>query len=477
MEPDWVERAKRGEPAAVAQLYRQYWRAARAVAYGVTRDLSLAEDAASEAFWTAMDSLASLRDPQRFGPWLRTIVLRTARRIKAASSAPKSIVPEALSDAEAAAPGERLEQQELAAMIREAVGSLPAILREVISLYYFEGYSVEDAARFLGVPVGTLKRRLHDGRQRLQAAAIRIAKGKKPMSPEREHVLQRLQDLIDKGGDSDAVHQVIREALELRPVPQDLLRKLMRQQFAAARDAIPAQVRAERERLVRDYWDEFVRPSARATDPRHPVGAVAAALLAVMPEFEDRTADAYLDFETASRRLEEQTAEPAPLPPGFTEGRPVSYVRRVRGLLIQDQDGSVYTQFDLIRLKSSRQDFETTWREGFRISDVLLLSWLRARPLELREVESFLRRLADAVVPGLPVSFASYEEPHYRSALRMQLGNVRIPAATGGILNPWPGVPEDMEIASARIYLEAWATARSGQRIELAELPFPLVER
>jgi len=99
-----------------------------------------------------MSGLANLRDPRRFGPWLRTIVVRTARRFKTASSAQKGIGAPALPDAEAPAPGEGLEQQELTALIREAVASLPAIFREAISLFYFEGYSVEDAARFLGVP-------------------------------------------------------------------------------------------------------------------------------------------------------------------------------------------------------------------------------------------------------------------------------------------------------------------------------------
>jgi len=105
-EHDWVERAKQGEPVAIAELYRRYWRAARAAAYGVTGDLSLAEDAASEAFSAAMSGLADLRDPDRFGPWLRTIVVRTARRFKTASSTQKSIEPQALPDAEAPAPGE-----------------------------------------------------------------------------------------------------------------------------------------------------------------------------------------------------------------------------------------------------------------------------------------------------------------------------------------------------------------------------------
>ncbi len=31
-EQNWVEKAKQGEPAAIAELYRRYWRAARATA-------------------------------------------------------------------------------------------------------------------------------------------------------------------------------------------------------------------------------------------------------------------------------------------------------------------------------------------------------------------------------------------------------------------------------------------------------------
>ena len=73
-EHDWVERARRGEPTAIAELYGRYWRAARAAAYGVTADLSLAEDTASEAFSIAVSSMADLRDSQRLGPWLPHVV-------------------------------------------------------------------------------------------------------------------------------------------------------------------------------------------------------------------------------------------------------------------------------------------------------------------------------------------------------------------------------------------------------------------
>ena len=47
VEQNLVQRAKQGDTAAVGELFRLYWRAARAAAYGVTSDFALAEDAAS----------------------------------------------------------------------------------------------------------------------------------------------------------------------------------------------------------------------------------------------------------------------------------------------------------------------------------------------------------------------------------------------------------------------------------------------
>lgn len=469
-EHDCVERAGRGDPAAVAALYRTYWRAARAAAYGVTGDLSLAEDAASEAFAAAMGSLANLRDPERFGPWLRTIVVRTARRLKTASSTRHKTEPQPAPDAQT--PGQRLEQQELAALIREAVGSLPAILREAVSLFYFEGYSVEEAARFLGVPVGTVKRRLHDGRRRLREAAQHIVAGDRPMNEQREHVLRQLGELIDKGGDSDAVYRVMREAMALRPVPHDLLRTLLRRETEARRAAAAPEEIAKREQFVRSHWDEMTRPSPRATDPQHPVGAAADAIRAALPEFEERPA-APIDFDTAMRRFRGQD-EPASPPSEFTEGRPVSYWRISHGLLVQDEDGTVYGQHELFAKKTSRQDMEAAWQKGLRVSDVLTLWWLRPKPLELHDVESLLRRLVEAVIPGTPVAFSPTDAFQYRAALRMQIGDIPVPGAIGGLLEPRPGQPQEMEMANVQLYLESWATARSGQTIELAGSPFPL---
>jgi RNA polymerase sigma factor (sigma-70 family) len=477
-EQNWVERAAQGEPAAIAELYQRYWRAARAAAYGVTGNLSQAEDAASEAFFTAVENLASLRSPQRFGPWLRTIVIRAARRLRPQ----KRISPETASDLEIAAPGERLEQQELAALIREAVEGLPATGREAICLYYYEGYSVADAARFLDVPVGTLKRRLHDGRRRLHAAAERILEGSKPMDPEREQLVQELQKAAAEGLDSEAFYQVMRKAVGLRPVPRELLKEFRNRHMEAIRKrARKPLLPPEQEQRLRESLRQIHEPSERAGDPNHPVGAVADAIRGALPEFKSWQVDlSQVNLAERAQRLFDNRAEALSylLPPDFLEEPRGAYLSAERDLLIQDQDGSVLLMGELLEKKATQEAFREQLKSGGCMSDVLCLLWRQPGPLDLRTIEDLLRRLSERVVPGVPVRFRSYEEPRYRAALRMQLGDNPIPAAVGGVLNPWSILPEGVYVASVGIYLEPWASIRSGQAIELTEgTPFPSLKR
>ncbi len=54
------------------------------------------------------------------------------------------------------------------ALLRTRVASLTRLYREVITLHYIGGLSVAELAERLGVPEGTVKRRLHDGREKLK---------------------------------------------------------------------------------------------------------------------------------------------------------------------------------------------------------------------------------------------------------------------------------------------------------------------
>jgi hypothetical protein len=73
----------------------------------------------------------------------------------------------------------------------------------------------------------------------------------------------------------------------------------------------------------------------------------------------------------------------------------------------------------------------------------------------------------------MPVRFLAYDVPQYRAGLRMQLGDDPIPAAIGGVHNPWPGLSDEVSVASILICLEPWAAAQSGRIIELADFSLP----
>jgi RNA polymerase sigma factor (sigma-70 family) len=467
-EQSWVQRAKQGEPVAIAELYRHYWRAARAAAYGVTGDLDLAEDAASEAFYAALDGLGDLKDVQRFVPWLHTIVVRTARRLKAVKSKEKKVELQTLPDNESPAPNVSLEQREMAALIHEAVGNLSESLREAMSLFYFEGYSVEEAARFLDIPVGTLKRRLHDGRNRLRQIAEQILKGTKPVYPKREQLLKRFRDIIDKGKDSKTFHQLMPQIFRLRPLPYDLIAKYLQRHSKIAKVMVTPEGREKVQHRSRKVLEYIGRPSARALDPDHVVCKVAHAIRAALPEFKEW----HLDLSQLAQNVVQKfmgNLDQSPLPPGFAEGSGGSYMYISRASLVKSRDGSWKTIYEIMQ-ETEWQDFnDEVFINNGRLSDALILMWMQSDTIELRAIEELLRKLSEVIAPQIPVSFVAYEEPRYQASLRMQFENVSVPAANGGPLNPWPNMSEGVSAASVSIFLEPWATAQSGQVVELIE--------
>ena len=69
-------------------------------------------------------------------------------------------------------PQARLEASELRQRVLDAIGRLSKTQRETVTLYYISEYSQAEVASILGVPVGTIKRRLHDARERLKEGLL-----------------------------------------------------------------------------------------------------------------------------------------------------------------------------------------------------------------------------------------------------------------------------------------------------------------
>ena len=273
----------------------------------------------------------------------------------------------------------------------------------------------------------------------------------------------------EAGKDEVNVAQAMREAMRLRPFPDDVLREAMRKHWAPKFEKAASD--PERTREMRKCLSLAYSASERAADPNHPVGAVAGAIRLALPEFKSWQPDvSKIDYSQAARRMFEGKASFS-MPPNFAEESSASYISAMRVWLVQDSDGSVCTTSELIQKKATQKEMHEQMSQGNRLSDALRLFWKRPEPIELRAVEDMLRYLSETIVPETPVRFTAFDGAHYRAGLRMQLAENPIPAAIGGVHNPHPllGTSDGTGVASVMIYLEPWAAAKSREVVELAD--------
>jgi RNA polymerase sigma factor (sigma-70 family) len=171
-EAETVERARRGDAAAYADLVQRYTEMAFRTAYLVTGSAADAEDAAQDAFVKAYRALPRFRPGGSFRAWLLRIVgneARNRRRSAGRRAALELRVAERLRVV-GAAPSP--EAAALAAEERRALlGALNRMAeedRQVISCRYLLQLSVEETAAALDLPEGTVKSRLSRALSRLR---------------------------------------------------------------------------------------------------------------------------------------------------------------------------------------------------------------------------------------------------------------------------------------------------------------------
>lgn len=147
-------------------------------------DKGAAPDIVQESFIVALANLSSLRDPEAFPVWFRQIIRRrVASANRKRTDSPLDENREPVSDRPS--PREELDRQRLAAIVRKAVESLPPASRVTAELYYFDEMKCSAIATQLDLPLGTVKRRLHDARCSLRAMlAGLVDEAPPPLTPE-----------------------------------------------------------------------------------------------------------------------------------------------------------------------------------------------------------------------------------------------------------------------------------------------------
>lgn len=136
-----------------AALAEQHKHSLWVLALALTRSHSDAEDALQEALITAFVARDQLEDSRAFLPWVRRILVRQSSRLYRRVQAP--VDPQVLHSLMAT------KEDQTDMHFWELVLMLPDDLRKVVALRYLADMSQEEAARVLGIRVGTVKSRLN----------------------------------------------------------------------------------------------------------------------------------------------------------------------------------------------------------------------------------------------------------------------------------------------------------------------------
>lgn len=134
------------------------------VAYSVLRHRQDAEDVAQDVLVRAHRRFATLRDPTRYRAWIVRMTWRLAmdHRRGDARRRQRELAHTQLAPTE----GPQLAGRDRA--LWTAIDALPEKLRLVIVLASVEGHDVDEVARLVGAPPGTVKSRLFTARKRLK---------------------------------------------------------------------------------------------------------------------------------------------------------------------------------------------------------------------------------------------------------------------------------------------------------------------
>lgn len=162
---------RRGDLEAFAVLVNAYKDKAMSLAMGLLKDLHDAEDAVQESFVNAYKGLESFQGTSQFGTWLYRIVYNTCLNVLDArdrrpvtdeideETLPVWIEPELF---------ELMSDDDVDDIIRDEMHRMPPLYAAVLDLFYVQECSHEQIQRITGMPIGTIKTRLHRGRAMLR---------------------------------------------------------------------------------------------------------------------------------------------------------------------------------------------------------------------------------------------------------------------------------------------------------------------
>jgi RNA polymerase sigma-70 factor (ECF subfamily) len=163
-----VTRARQGDDEAFGALARVTGDRCMAIAFRILRDADLADEAVQAALVVAWRELRGLRDPDRFEPWLHRILVRECYAVARAQrrwSADIRLLPQPVSpdDDDILSINDRDQ-------LDRAFRRLTIEQRTVLVFHHYVGLPLAEVAERIGVPLGTVKSRLHHATAAMRAS-------------------------------------------------------------------------------------------------------------------------------------------------------------------------------------------------------------------------------------------------------------------------------------------------------------------
>lgn len=177
-EIELIADGKRGDQAAIAELFRRHYPLSLRVASGILRSPEESQDAVQTAYLSAFSHLQSFRGDCCFKTWITRIVLnrcfitvRSAWRRATFVDLEKLVGNRGLDSLASSVPSPEKSAwcQEIASAHSHGLAKLPKHYRDVYTLCVISGLPLDEAAKKLGVTLANAKTRLFRAR-----AAMRL---------------------------------------------------------------------------------------------------------------------------------------------------------------------------------------------------------------------------------------------------------------------------------------------------------------
>lgn len=176
--PDIWEELRTDRESGARRLVAEYGNRLYAAALFLCKNAADAEELVFRTLEQAIRHIAQYKPKGEFFSWLY-VIMRNFRLMDLRKNEPEILpvgAPQDLPEVPDAKLAEALSSVD-AETVRAAVRNLPDIQSEVLVLRFLEGRSMEKVSAMIGIPVGTVKSRLHNAKAALRDALTELRNG------------------------------------------------------------------------------------------------------------------------------------------------------------------------------------------------------------------------------------------------------------------------------------------------------------